>query len=402
MLGIYLIISLKKHLDSKFKSSFWIYGLFILNFVFPKAGFKIGSIPISFGYILLGVYALISLPYSFKNLAKEKILCLIAWIPFQIVCLIQFFVSPPIDMEYFYSFILHFIFFPFIFFFILNQSFKNLDEEKFSRIVRNCMLFLALFGIFSFFSKLFTDSFIEIPGLTTNFSDAGTLEEEKFIDRGGIYKLISTYNNGNLFGICQLFFYPHLLTKEKSTIKKMIIRLSLVLTLSRTIWIGMILAEIYQLLRNRSIKDLLMFFILILTIFQVDLFLTHLQGQGDFLLDSSIGGRDEQLEVLKHLSLFGIGGFDGIYEMVYIGILQHFGLIGFFLFCIGFLTPTILYFLSIKRSALCFDLTIGIFLYCILSISDGAILLIPVLLVYFFSNSIVTSQLNHYPIISSY
>lgn len=376
------------------KTSFWFYSLFILNVVFPKAGFKIGSIPITFGYILLGIYSLIFLPRSFKEAKKPNILCAMAWAPFQILCIVQFFVSPPIDMGYFYSFTIHFIFFPFIFYLVLHECFTILDEEKFIKIIKNSMLFLAIFGIFSFFYKFFTDSFIEIPGLTTNFSDVGTLEEEKFIDRGGIYKLISTYNNGNLFGICQLFFYPLLLNQEKSNLKKTIIRSALILTLSRTIWIGLILAELIEYLRGKSLKILLTTVLLILAIYQIDCFLTELSNQGGFLLDSNLGGRAEQLATLNHLSLFGIGGFDGIYEMVYIGILQHFGIVGFFLFIIGFSFPIILLLFSSKKSNLSSGLTKGILLYAIISLSDGAILLIPVLFIYFMLCSILLTRSN--------
>ena len=50
--------------------------------------------------------------------------------------------------------------------------------------------------------------FIEIPFLTVNAGDYGTLESTKHINRGGYLKLISTYNNGNVYGVATLILLP--------------------------------------------------------------------------------------------------------------------------------------------------------------------------------------------------
>ena len=86
--------------------------------------------------------------------------------------------------------------------------------------------------------------FVEIPFLTVNFHDVGTLETTKYIDRGGIFKLISTYNNGNVYGVCLLMLLPFYNSVEPSKLKRMIVKLSLLLTLSRTVWFGLFFAEI--------------------------------------------------------------------------------------------------------------------------------------------------------------
>jgi len=48
---------------------------------------------------------------------------------------------------------------------------------------------------------------IEIPYFTINAADVGEVAD-KYNQRGNIMKLISTYNNGNIFGVCTLMFFP--------------------------------------------------------------------------------------------------------------------------------------------------------------------------------------------------
>ena len=89
------------------------------------------------------------------------------------------------------------------------------------------VLFVSAYGIFLFFYKLGTGSFIEIPYLTVNAGDLGELEG-KSIDRGGIFKLISTYNNGNVYGISILILLPLYAHLEKRLSRVLTVKASLV------------------------------------------------------------------------------------------------------------------------------------------------------------------------------
>ena len=106
------------------------------------------------------------------------------------------------------------------------------------------MLLVALYGIVLFVYKIVTGDWIEIPFLTINYGDVG-LMDYKHINRGGdIFKLISTYNNGNIYGVCMLMLLPFYEQCEDKGWKTLIVKASLVLTLSRTVWIGLVFYEL--------------------------------------------------------------------------------------------------------------------------------------------------------------
>src|SRR5690606_25097688 len=85
-----------------------------------------------------------------------------------------------------------------------------------------------------------------------NAGDVGALEG-KHIDRGGIFKLISTYNNGNIFGICMVMLLPLYACLERRTWPQLVVKAALVLTLSRTVWAGLIAYEVLHRLYVRRV-----------------------------------------------------------------------------------------------------------------------------------------------------
>ena len=89
-----------------------------------------------------------------------------------------------------------------------------LDGERLAHWFRTCVFLAAAWGIFLFFFRPLTGHFIEIPYITVNASDYGELENTKNIARGTLFKLISTYNNGNLYGVATLLLLPLYLQLE--------------------------------------------------------------------------------------------------------------------------------------------------------------------------------------------
>ncbi len=365
---------------------------FLLNFIFPKAGIKINDLPITFGYALVLVLSLFYIPHRIDNFNPYGFKAYLAWVPFQILSLVQFSLNPPLDLGYFISFLIHFFIFPFIFFIILiNQNF-DLDLYKFKKTIKNSIFFLCVYGIIFWIYKFLSGEFFEIPGLTINFSDSGTLEESKFIDRGGIFKLISTYGNGNLFGICLLFFYPLYLEIETNFFKNWVTRIALILTLSRTIWIGLLIAELFYLIKKFHMKKGLNFLSIVSSIYFTEKLLLSFQISTAFLYDSNLGGRANQLDAFNRTTFLGNGKFEGIYEIVYLGILDNFGILGCITFLFGAIYPIFLYFQIAEKTPIKTHLTYGLILYGIISISDGALLLIPVMYLYYFISLIVLSS----------
>lgn len=363
--------------------TFLITLLFVFNFVFPKAGIKVASFPITFGYLITALIALFS-TFNLGNINKKALGAFLSWVPFQLIAIFSLSYKTIDDLTHFSSFFIHFYIFPFLFYIVFSKYFENFETQSFLKMLLNGIFGVAILGIGLFIYSLITNSIFEIPGLTTNFHDAGLLEETKCNDRAGIYKLTSSYNNGNLYGICQLFFYPLFLFFECSSLKKWIFRIALILTLSRTIWVVLIIAELINLMKKRSIASFSSLIVILASIYLVDTYLSSIALQDTFLLDSTLGGRDEKLGILSKLSLFSDTPFKGIHEIVYLGILEEFGISGLIAFLIGIGFPLISYFLDKKSySPLKGVLIEGLILYSITCLSDGAILLIPVMYFYF-------------------
>jgi hypothetical protein len=387
---------------NKFSSLFL--GVFFINFLIPKAGIKIGDFPITLGYISL---FLLSIPFAFNksislfSIPKPFPQAFLAWIPFQILASLHFIYHPPLEQGFFISFCLHFLVFPPLFYLYYSNPVFTFSEAFFLKGLKFCFFIVSAFGIIQFFYKQIAGSFIELPGITVNLSDAGTLEESKFIDRGGVYKLISTYGNGNLFGISLLFFYPLILEFENSHFRKWITRIAFILTLSRTVWIGFLLVEFLTILKRKPFIHFIKFALLVFAIYSLDQFLIALQDQNSFLMDNQLGGREEQLQAISKMSIFGHGGFDGIYEMIYMGLIKHFGIVGTGAFLLGYLYPLYEYLQSNNRSIFSRRLFEGLCLYLLVAIADGAILLIPVLFLYFFMATLLLQKLQTTPISAS-
>jgi len=355
--------------------------LFVL--LFPKGGIKIDDIPITWGYLLLALVGMALLFRKKFSLNKKRSLCLLALLPFQLLSLTTLIFFGFISFNNTFAFLISFYALPTLFFAIFSQSINHIDTSFFLKILKNGLFFLAVFGIFLFIFKLVTGKFFEIPLLSVNLQDFGAIEE-KSIDRGTAFKLISTYNNGNIYGICLLLTLPMYGWIEDKWWKKFVVIISLLLTLSRTVWIGLFFSYFLQLLflRKRFNKFFLLGF------FSLALFLVakYFGFTSAFFLDATLGGREDQLEVLHKITFFPENRFIGIYEIVYLAILENFGLLGLFFFLLALLAPIGTFFLERQGRVSSLDkcLLIGLISYLFVCFSDGAILYIPTMAFYWF------------------
>jgi hypothetical protein len=131
---------------------------------------------------------------------------------------------------------------------------------------------------------------------------------------------------------------------------------------------------------------LFLVFILVPFCFFLFPYIVEIAGlSSDFLFDKNLGGRIDQLSVLKHLSLAGdLKPLGIIKEIVYLSILENFGIIGLFLFLIYLLSPLIIcmYFKIYST------LQIGIIVYLLVCTMDGVMLLIPTMCFFWFISSL--------------
>jgi hypothetical protein len=266
------------------------------------------------------------------------------------------------------------------------------------RLIRGGVLTVAAYGIALFFWRILTGDFIEVPYLTVNAADYGTMETEKYNNRGGIFKLISTYNNGNIYGISILLLLPLYAYLEKCPFRAAIVKLSLILTLSRTVWMGLLLYEMVHRLYVRRVSARTVFALfgaVGLVGGGIWYSLTLMSGSTGFLFDRGLGGRLGQFRALESVGALPNAPFIWIAEIVYLSVAEGFGIVGLVAFLIGMGAPLAAHFMGVvpfantvyKRS-----LAAALVVYLFVALSDGALLYIPVMAFYWFVVSLLLSD----------
>jgi hypothetical protein len=369
--------------------------------VFPKGGIKLAGVPITWGYLALGlvftVFVLTTLLGAAAPVRRVRLTTLAMLIPFQMISWLTFLINGVSGWGFAISFLVTFFFVPVVFVLALGVQIDRIDLTYLFRLIRYGVFAVAIYGIFLFFFRLGTGRFIEIPLLTVNLGDVGGLED-KYIDRGGIFKLISTYNNGNIYGICILLLLPLYCWLERSLVRTTVVKASLVLTLSRTVWLGLLLFELLNRLvvRRPTISNLAA---LGVSIGALALGLWYAMGllgvDVGFLLDRQLGGRARQWMELESARLVSDTPFETVLEIVYLSMLHNFGIVGLAAFVVGLAAPLGLYLLGAlpqagteyKRA-----LAVALAIYLVVALSDGAILYIPVMAFYWFVVSLLLSD----------
>lgn len=382
--------------------------LFLVAFllVFPKGGIKVGEVPITWGYLGLGLI-LLWLPYALLarrsvELRTVRLACLAFLLPFQLVSWSGLLANGVGGAGFTLSFITAFFVVPLAMVLVIGIHVDRLDLSLLLRAVRWSVLLVSAYGIFLFVYKLGTGSFIEIPYLTVNAGDVGTLEG-KHIDRGGIFKLISTYNNGNIFGICMVMLLPLYAYLEPRLSRQLVVKGALLLTLSRTVWAGWLAYEVLHRLYVRRVtwRSLGVMAVWVGIAAAGVGFALSLLGRGAaFLVDRRLGGRIDQLRYLAEASILPSEEFDSISEMIYFSIAHNFGVLGLTCFVLALAGPLILHlggFLPQMQSPYKKSLALGLLLYLIVALSDGAILLIPVMPIYWFVATLLLSDNPSFP-----
>lgn len=376
--------------------------LFLTFFVLlPKGGLKMGPVPLTWGYVILGLTAI---PMAAARLLVLPLrldpLNFVGWasvVPFQILFLYSYLANGVAEPQYALSTFTSFFLLPPMFLLVYPPFLKWVDPHRFARYFCFCILAAALFGIFLFFLHPLTGHFIEIPYLTVNAADVGQLEKTKHIARAGIMKLISTYNNGNLYGVATLILLPLYFVLERKPWRRNAVRVALVLTLSRTVWVGLILEQVlslaaqmprilreFPLLRVGPVVKRAIGIAALAGMVVVGLLLGSMNLA--FLFDPTLGGRSG-IFVPSGASLLPAQPLTGFSEVIYGSALVNFGILGLFAVLLIFLTPAVM---AVSLPAMQLQPTRraaakGLILYAIISVSDGAANLIPVMVFYWFT-----------------
>lgn len=378
----------------------WLLLTFLV--LFPKGGFKVGETPITWGYLILGFTAiplaavrLLCFPLRFP---PRLVFCLASILPFQVLYLYSYRANGIEDFGLSISIFTSFFILPIIFFLIYPPFLPRIDGERFQKYLRTCMVSAAIYGIFLFFWHPLTGHFIEIPFLTVNIADYGLLETTKNIARGEFFKLISTYNNGNLYGVATLILLPLFNLLEPKLWRRNVMKIALVLTLSRTVWAGLIVDQVLSLLWLVGSNALTFprlylggatrrVVAIVITMGLVLLALLFNSRSIAFLFDPTLGGRVGGSAAFLQPTVLPDLPLNGFLEMLYNSALTQYGIAGLISILLIFAGPLFIVAANtqivrwpVRRAALK-----GLILYAIVATIDGATNLIPVMAFYWFA-----------------
>ena len=380
--------------------------LVIFLVLFPKGGLKLGGAPLTWGYLIVAVTALPALMYRLLFLPLRvnvlTVAALASVVPFEIVFVYSYMANGYASLEYLLSLLVNFFALPFLFLLVYPAFFPGLNREKFVRLFCGCVFWAAAYGIFLFFWRPLTGHLIEIPMLTVNLADYGQIELTKHIARGAFLKLISTYNNGNVYGVATLILLPLYSLLERRRGRRITVRLALLLTLSRTVWAGLVVEQLLSLARpglelamtfprvdlRRAIKPLVFVagtaVAILVALFASSYSLT-------FLFDPTLGGRIGELNSFRVATMLPNQPVDGFAEVLFASALAVYGYVGLWSLLLLFFFPMLL---VVLRPVLLEDparnaAAKGLILYVIVASSDGATNLIPVMAFYWFVYSVL-------------
>ncbi len=382
-------------------ASCWFLVVFLV--LFPKGGIKVGPLPLTWGYLFLAattpiflVVRLLALPLRFP---LRLLAALVLFLPIQVLMFYSFEIYGVSDMAFAVSNSLGLLGLPWIFLLVYPPFLPFVNGDQLSKYLRFSILSAALWGIFLFVLHPLTGHFIEIPYLTVNAGDYGSIESTKHIARGLFFKLISTYNNGNVYGVATLILLPLYDTLEPVRWRRLTVKLALLLTLSRTVWFGLLVSEALPIVallwrQTRTFPVLHLAHMgrrlaaLVLTLVMVLFSLLLLSGPGlAFLFDPTAGGRVNEVRSIQTITFLPNRGLGGFTEVVYFSILQQLGVSGLIGFILLMVSPLLL--LLVDRSPLASPTRSaalqGLIVYSFLALSDGAFAFIPVTVFYWFA-----------------
>lgn len=366
--------------------------LFASLIAVPKSGFVLGGIPINSLYIVIAV----SLPFLLLSYFTQKdqlhryspaniyiVLLLPFFAVFLLVTLSNGIDNPAVYVGYVVALIVS----P-LYFFILFQTIGSDQVARSLPFVKLCIRFAGGYGLALFFYHLVSGSYFEIPGITTTFGATKTLDQ-RMNDRGQLFKLTSTYNNGNIYAVCALMLLPLYRVLEKNKLWFFVVLASIVLTLSRLAWALLLLYFVFEyfLFSGRlALRKLLAMFFLGASVIPLILFLLHVMERDvSFLFDPNLGGRASYLQTFFDASFISGTSLYWSYEIPYVSIAEFVGFVGIPLF--------LLYFIAIPlRVKSFFDdsspivraATMGCLIYFFATLIDGALILVPVFSIFSF------------------
>jgi hypothetical protein len=370
-----------------------IYAAFIFLLAFPKGGIKIEGFPITWGYLLLSILAFTSILSIYrKHISKNQVI-LTGLIPFQAIIAFSFIFIGIDNYALAIATLVNFVYLPVVYNVLIFDDIKKFQNKIILPILRHSISFVCIFGIFLFIYQHVYGDLFTIPYITINVDDIDTMLD-KFNNRGTFYKLISTYNNGNIFGVSILMLMPlYIELSKRRNLARIILNIALILTFSRTVWLGLIFYDLISM--NKKLFNITNIFMTVVFIF---LAITIFDWNILDVFDSSLGGRSEQFMSVRSINFLPEYKFSPISESVYLQTVSDFGILGLIFYLIAMTSPILIYKFNkkyiINGNNIPLSCCRGLIIFLFVSISDGAIFLIPIMSIYWLLSTLILVNIH--------
>lgn len=363
-------------------------------FGFPKAGFYVGNIPLTFSYVCVGVAALFELICLTRS-PNRKFGARYAWLGFlvgtlAVVELASFKIYGMKSLGMTVSVLTSTLLLPVLTLLMTHWLLRILSIDGVLASLRWALIPVFVFGMISFAAYNTTGVVLGVPFLTTTGSDISMVAERHNL-RGPIIKMFSTYNNGNILGINLILWGP--IVSIGAARCAVGYRSLCVLTLSRSVWAGLIAFQLFSAIVHRSRQKVYQSILAVAILGAAGVFASLAIGRNpvEFLLDKDLGGRvtslQNDLEVISSLRI----GWDS--ESVPAAAWLAFGPIGLTLLFAAWLIPIV----TGGKSEVQITARISLAVYLLVSVVEGAFVLIPTQAVYWFVAAIAMTSLSTEP-----
>lgn len=237
--------------SSTTSDSFLLWLLFVsivLHVAFPKAGFKIGPVPVTVADIVFALL-LVALFYGqkrvsrFRPIRKCSRLLLIGIVFFAFRIFIEASLTTRSLTAEDLAKLVPLCVYPLIFFAISRLVSLPRQMIQLNRLVAVSVVVLLFYGIAQ---KALGEYAVLVPGVTANWHDARIpdflADKSNLLHETGAIKLTSTYQNGNLLGVNLLLLLPIAAAALKRKFARLFVMgggiFVLVFTASRATWFG--------------------------------------------------------------------------------------------------------------------------------------------------------------------
>lgn len=332
------------------------------NIWFPKAGIKLSEIPLTVGNVFLAITFFF---WTMKKVMNRRMkINKIGYI--LIILMLYSFIKYLLIGEFVKNigYIIPLEVYPLMFII----AYDTIDtKEKLQKVIKVICFGFFFICIYALLQYVLGIEKVCIPGLTVNLSDYTTYGANWYLQKNNNNsseigtKIISTFQNGNLYGVNALLIYPIVYGYLKKENKSFLMYVSLALfvicvflSLSRSCWLGIILFMLFGIfLENEKNKNslyrkaiiILMCLVLVGVSFKYFPSIATRFSSMDKSSIMSMSGRTEGLtEVLnnflqyKYIFIWFIGSNGFIenvglaYEMTPLALLVQVGIIGIVLF----------------------------------------------------------------------